>query len=82
MIIESLFNMFMGLIEIIIALLPIPVFDVPNGVAGMGTILAYGLFFFPVDVWVTVITMGVATMVSGLAWAIIEWVYNKVPGIN
>lgn len=82
MIIEGLFNLIFFTIEFIITLLPVPVLNLVDGTSGLATILAYGLFFFPADIWVCVIMLGVTMLTTGLLWAIIEWVYKKIPGVD
>lgn len=82
MIVEGLFNILFGTIEFIITFLPVPVLNLTGGTSGLTTILAYGLFFFPADIWVCVITLGVTMLTTGLLWAIIEWVYKKIPGVD
>jgi hypothetical protein len=82
MIIEGLFNLIFGLIELVITFLPVPVLNLTGGASGLTTILAYGLYFFPADIWMSVITLGVTMLSTGLLWAIIEWVYKKIPGVD
>lgn len=79
---EGLFNILFGAVELIITFLPVPVLNLAGGTGGLGTILSYGLFFFPADIWVCVITLGVTMLTAGLVWAIIEWSYKKIPGVD
>lgn len=82
MIIEGIFELLFGLVVSIIGLIPdvsFPLFEYPNDAE---TILAYALVIFPVDVWVVIIVNIVVFISVSLVWAVIEWTYKKVPGID
>lgn len=45
-------------------------------------IVRWGAYFFPLDVLVVVITGFSLWYTVLMAWAIIEWVYKKIPGVS
>ncbi|MBC9723255.1 MAG: hypothetical protein H9W82_18960 [Lactobacillus sp.] len=56
--------------------------DLPFGMGDTISHLSKAMMFFPIDVWVVVIA-NIAMWISlQFAWAIIEWIYRKIPGIN
>lgn len=45
-------------------------------------IVKYGAYFFPLDVLSTVVTGFSLWYTVLLTWAMIEWVYKKIPGVD
>lgn len=45
-------------------------------------IVKYGAYFFPLDVLGVVITGFGLWYTVLLGWAIIEWIYKKIPGVD
>lgn len=45
-------------------------------------LLLKGLAFFPFDVWAVVISDAIFMMIIHFGWAVIEWIYIKIPGVN
>lgn len=45
-------------------------------------IVKYGAYFFPLDVLSTVVTGFSLWYTVLLTWAIIEWIYKKIPGVD
>lgn len=45
-------------------------------------LLKTALMFFPVDVWVIFIANVTFWISVQYGWAIIEWIYKKIPGVN
>ena len=82
MIIEFLISGFFTIVEGLIGVLPAWSLQTVDGIAGLGTILAYGLYFFPLDVWVVVMGQGAIMIGLTVAYTIAEWVWKKIPGIN
>lgn len=82
MITESLLDFLFAIVEFMIGLIPDWSANMFDGTAGLGTILAYGLYFFPIDLWIFVIGQGVLMMGITLAYALSEWVWKKIPGVE
>lgn len=81
MIIESIIDIFFIPLQLLLNMLPssivelIPDFTLPD-------IALMGAYFFPMDVIVFAISSWAAWYMIFMTWAIIEWVYKKIPGIN
>lgn len=56
--------------------------DTPNWITNTLSLISKALIFFPADVWVVVIGNILFWTSLHFVWAIIEWVYKKIPGIN
>lgn len=41
-----------------------------------------GLIFFPVPIWVFAIGSIMFWSFGGIGWAIIVWIYQKIPGVS
>lgn len=81
MLLESIFNVFYNAVYSIIDL--IPVFgDLPSWIDNTLNVLSYGLMFFPSDVFITAIVSIVGWMTAHMLWALVEWVYKKIPGVD
>lgn len=81
MIMEMIFMPYVILINFLISLFPEGM-NIPNWANSTILLLSKGLSIFPRDVWVAVLS-NIAFWVSiQFIWAIIEWVYKKIPGIN
>ena len=81
MIIEAIFNILMMPIDFVISLLP-TIDSLPSWISDTITFVGYGLQVFPQDVWVLVLINVLFWIVALISWAIVEWVYKKVPGID
>lgn len=57
-------------------------FKLPNWLADVLGLLIKAMQFFPLDVWVIVIGNILFWLVLHFVWAVIEWVYKKIPGVN
>lgn len=82
MITETIINVLFGVAGLIIKILPQISLDTLGGVAGLETILAYALFFFPLDIWLIGIANGLMFMGGAVGYSCIEWVYKKIPGVD
>ena len=82
MITESILTVLFAVANFLIGLLPQKVANIFDGTAGLGTILAYGLYFFPMDLWLFIIGQGVAMLGISLSYAILEWGWKKIPGVD
>lgn len=81
MIIEIMCNIFYNFLISLVGYLPAGI-DLPGWYDNTLNVLSYGLMFFPADVLLTVVGSGVFWMSANFLWAIIEWIYRKIPGIN
>lgn len=81
MILELLLNPLFNLIKGLISLLP-QFFQLPNWIADTISLIIKAMQVFPSDVWAIVIGNILFWIVVHFTWAIIEWVYKKIPGVN
>ena len=81
MIIAALCTPIFWLIDIIIGMLPVT-FSLPNWLDPCISLIQTALWFFPSDVWITIMGNVVFWQFSLLLWSFIEWCYKKVPGIK
>jgi hypothetical protein len=51
-------------------------------VSGFIGMLAYGFYVFPVSLFLVFIGNILFWLSAQMIWAIIEWVYKKIPGVN
>jgi len=65
----------------IIVLMP-SAFTMPLWAMNMLDLLFKALFFFPPDVWTTVMANVMFWLNVQFGWAVIEWVYKKIPGVD
>jgi len=81
MIVEAVCNMFFGLVEFLVAMFSAPL-NIPAWIGDASVVIGYGLMIFPLDIWAFCI--GSFALWTGIhfAWAIIEWIYKKIPGVN
>ena len=54
----------------------------PNWVGDTLSLLHKGLSVFPSDVWVAILSNITFWASVQFSWAIIEWVYKKIPGVD
>ena len=81
MIIELFLTTVVAVIQSFLSLLPdIPA--LPDWFGACCTLLRYGLFFFPADVWFALIGYLIFKTVLLNSWALIEWIYKKIPGVS
>ena len=82
MITEAILTVLFVVANFLIGLLPQSVANVFDGTAGLATILAYGLYFFPMDLWLFIIGQGTLMLGVSLTYAVLEWVWKKIPGVD
>lgn len=82
MIIEGLFSLLFGVVEIVINLMPSMTPPGVDGVVGMRTLLSYALTWFPLDLWIALIVNISFWLTVQIGWVVIEWTYKKIPGID
>lgn len=81
MIIELLLAPFFGFIRFLINLLPnTPAINLT--LANLIYFVKKGLYFTDKFVFFTCLTVVVTFTTIQLAWAILEWIYKKIPGVN
>lgn len=81
MIVQAFFDAQFFFVNFLISLLPDISFDVLNP-SNTFNILKYALYWFPLDLWILILTNIVFWITVQFSWAIIEWIYKKIPGIN
>lgn len=79
-----LFDLLRYFIDSLFLSLGVPgiVLSVPDWVAQFFNLLLKGLAFFPFDVWSVLISDAIFMMLIHFGWAVIEWIYIKIPGVN
>lgn len=82
MITESILTCLFAVGEFLVGLIPDIVFDLSGGVGGLATVMAYALYFFPLDVWLLGLGSIVTMMGVSLLYALGEWTWKKIPGVN
>lgn len=83
MITEAILSVLFGIGGFLISLLPDFVFDVFQGSTnGLATVMAYALYFFPLDVWLFGLGSIVTMMGISVTYALGEWVWKKIPGVD
>ena len=82
MIFGFLFKPFWIFISFIIKMFGDEMAEIPNWYWSFQSLLQVGLKVFPPDVWVAVIGNIVFWMGIHLIWAVIEWIYKKIPGVS
>ena len=51
-------------------------------ISGFIYLLSYGFYIFPFSLFMTFVGNILFWLAVQVGWAIIEWVYNKIPGVN
>ena len=85
MITEYLLTLIFRLFNLIINLLPdLSYIDPLSGfdISGFINILAYGFFIFPYQLFMIFIGNMIFWLGVQMVWAVIEWIYKKIPGVN
>lgn len=81
MIVEKILDMFFSGVNFLISMLPTPVIATISGFTPPD-IVRYGICFFPSDIMFYTVAAFVTWKTIFILWAITEWVYKKIPGIN
>lgn len=82
MIIELLLSPIFLLVDGFISLIPPVGFVLPNWFMSFVSVVRVGLSFFPSGVFAIVIGNIAFWLTAHMIWAIIEWLYKKVPGVS
>lgn len=81
MIIQGLLYPFFLLIDLLVSLIPSTNSTQPV-VTGFFDILGKGLYYFGAGTFTIIIANVTFWSTIHIAWAIIEWVYKKIPGVD
>lgn len=82
MITAALLNVIFAAIYSICSLIPDAAYYLPDWSVSALKLLSTGLKIFPTDVWVAVIANGLFWVMLHFTWAVIEWIYKKIPGVD
>ena len=81
MITDAILTLFFAFGRGLITLFP-GFYTIPSWADACLDLLNIGLFFFPVDLWAAVLACILFWLGAFLLWAVVEWVYKKVPGVS
>ena len=81
MIIQALLSPVFAILKSLINFIPMG-FDVPGWFTSFIAMVQKLLFFFPQDVFIVILAYGIFKSGALITWAIIEWVYKKIPGVD
>lgn len=81
MILEGICMIFFGLAHGILLLLPTG-WTMPDWGTHAANLIAKAMIIFPADVWAVFIGNVSFWLIAQMAWAIIEWCYKKIPGVD
>lgn len=86
MIIEKILDMFFICINTIVGFLPSQSLNnqlsTISSIGSLPEIMMYGTAFFPLSLWIAFIGNVVFWKGVSLTWAVIEWIYKKIPGVD
>ena len=83
MILEFVFDILLNLIKTFIDLLNLdPTFSLPDWGLHFLSLFAKGLSFFPFEIWSVLISNVMFWVGVHFVWAVIEWIYVKIPGVS
>lgn len=82
MIVELFLDVVFGLVYLITDAIPNTLYNLPDWTVQALKLIRVGLGIFPSDVWVVCIANGMFWLVIQFTWAIIEWIYKKIPGVD
>lgn len=81
MIIELFLIPIFALLDKVIGFLPNG-YDLPDWGVHAVNLISKGLIFFPNDVWIVTMSNISFWLIAQMAWAALEWVYKKLPGVD
>lgn len=82
MIIEGLFSLIFSFFEFILDLMPAYDFTWFDYESATVALVANALVIFPLDLWLICVLNIVFFLTASLGWAVIEWIYKKIPGVD
>ncbi|MCR1868963.1 hypothetical protein [Longicatena caecimuris] len=81
MILELLFTPIFGIIDGLISLIPVGS-SMPGWAQDTANLLGIAMMFFPADVWAVCLANISLWQFGHIGWAVIEWIYKKIPGVD
>lgn len=82
MLLEGVFNVFFILIDFIINLLPFSVESSYFNFSALFDVLGYGIYVIGPTCFIAIVGTWLTWTTINLGWAVIEWLYKKIPGVN
>lgn len=82
MITEGVLSIIFSIVYDIASAIPDTLYKLPDWGVQALKLLRTGLGIFPTDVWIVCIGNGTFWLVIQFIWAIIEWLYKKIPGVD
>lgn len=82
MILEYILNPVFSLINSLIETLPSSFFEIPDWFISFRSILCKGISLLPDGLFGIVIGNVVFWIATQYGWAVIEWIYKKIPGVD
>lgn len=83
MIIDMILNfMYMYILGVVDLLPSLPQFEFFSGLSGFLELLSWGLIFVDVNVFIGCISLWFALYNFEFVYAILEWVWKKIPGVQ
>lgn len=82
MILESVFSFALTVFGSFLDTLNFTFADLPSWGVNVLNLVLKGLAFFPFEIWSVVVSNIFFWIGVHFVWAIIEWIYVKIPGVN
>jgi hypothetical protein len=86
MLLEIILTPVFWLLDLLITLIPdltdSPYVSDGGGVSALFAIMGYGFYVFPASMFFIIIGNVLFWFYVQMKWAIIEWLYKKIPGVN
>lgn len=83
MILETIFGLFLNLIRVFVDFVNLsPAVSLPDWGIHFTSLFLKCLAFFPFDIWSILISNILFWMGVHFVWAVIEWIYVKIPGVS
>lgn len=81
MILSSIFGGFLGILKLLLDGFDFA-FPLPSWSVNSINMILKALSFFPFEVWSVLISNILFWILIHIGWAIIEWIYKKIPGVS
>lgn len=82
MIIEAIFNCLFSVVEFVINLIPNYTTLTITAIAQFYNYVSIGLDYVGTAPFIAIITNVLAWCAIDISWAVIEWIYKKIPGVD
>lgn len=82
MIIEAIFNCIFFMVDLVISLIPSYQVVALTGVATFYNYISIGLDFCGTFPFISIVGNVLGWCAIDISWAVIEWVYKKIPGVD